>query len=528
MITIELEKARKPEGIDKELTAVKQLLEQRLNLTHYSRNIQSVSLQGNVVLRICLMVGLQDKSKRDIAEIQKLQIATNSGRYTPGFFSTVWSELPKYITTMIRLRYQDVDIDWNVANNLSRVLEYEALRGRDILMKGNIDEWLTFIPTGGKSGGKRGIPELRLYIGKYGNDDDAYIDINARSIPNTQIVIAGSTGSGKTNLLAVLINQIRSISMDSAYPVNFLLFDYKGEFSDPHNANWLSYFNVTTDCILNPLKQPLPFNPFKDMTGKTINEINLYASTLSSALVSVFGARVSANMEDTLRSAINKAYTEGKGAPITFAQVLKNYKDNDPDRYDTVISSLNQLIDAHIFTMTDDVDLMKNSFIVNLGQYPKDGPIAKAIVYFTISKLNNIYETLPVQAKDDERVELRHFTIIDEAHYMLSFRNEPLRNLIAVGRNKGMSIILATQDMESYKNDYFDFYTNAYYPIIMKQQSINNGIISGLFGGDTRETNEIRQAISDLQLGELVIKDNDAAKLGMGKRWKKIKVQHFI
>jgi type IV secretory pathway VirB4 component len=121
-------------------------------------------------------------------------------------------------------------------------------------MKGNIDDWLTFIPTGVKGGGKRGIPELRLYIGKYGNDNEAYIDINARSIPNTQIVIAGSTGSGKTNLLAVLINQIRSISMDSAYPVNFLLFDYKGEFSDPQNASWLSYFNVNSDCILNPLK----------------------------------------------------------------------------------------------------------------------------------------------------------------------------------------------------------------------------------------------------------------------------------
>ena len=497
MINIELEKARKPEGIDKELLDVKKLLEQRLNLIHYSRNIQSVSLQSNVVLRICLMVGLQDKGPREISEIQELQIATNSGRYTPGFFGIVWNDLPRFITTMIRLRYKDIDIDWGIANNV-------------------------------KGGGKRGIPELRLYIGKYGNDNEAYIDINARSIPNTQIVIAGSTGSGKTNLLAVLINQIRSISMDSAYPVNFLLFDYKGEFSDPQNASWLSYFNVNSDCILNPLKQALPFNPFKDMTGKTINEINLYASTLSSALISVFGARVSTNMEDMLRSAINKAYTDRRGAPITFADVLKNYKGNDPDRYDTVISSLNQLIDAHIFRKSDDIDLMKNSYIVNLGQYPKDGPIAKAIVYFTISKLNNIYETLPVQAKDEERVELRHFTIIDEAHYMLSFRNEPLRNLIAVGRNKGMSIILATQDMESYRNDYFDFYTNAYYPIIMKQQSINNNIISGLFGGNTQETNEIRQAISDLQLGELIIKDNEASKLGMGKRWKKIKVTHFI
>ena len=95
--------------------------------------------------------------------------------------------------------------------------------------------------------------------------------------------------------------------------------------------------------------------------------------------------------------------------------------------------------------------------------------MAKAIVYFVVSKLNDIYEALPPQKTNEERVELRHFTIIDEAHYMLDFDNRPLRELIAVGRNKGMSIILATQNMESFKSKYFDFYANAQYPLIMKQ-----------------------------------------------------------
>lgn len=102
------------------------------------------------------------------------------------------------------------------------------MRGKSILMEeGGIDEWLHFSPLrGGKS--LMDIPELNLYIGQYEDGMDAALDINSTAISNTQILIAGTTGSGKSNLLAVLINQIRMASADTYYPVNFLLFDYKG------------------------------------------------------------------------------------------------------------------------------------------------------------------------------------------------------------------------------------------------------------------------------------------------------------
>lgn len=121
-----------------------------------------------------------------------------------------------------------------------------------------------------------------------------------------------------------------------------------------------------------------------------------------------------------------------------------------------------------------------------------------------------------------------HFSIIDEAHYMLDFENKPLKDLIAVGRNKGMSIILATQNMDAYKSRYFDFYDNAQYPLIMKQQSINDGVIKDLYGVSGNELNEIKQAIASLQKGELIIKNNEAIILGMGKKFKKILVRHLI
>ena len=59
----------------------------------------------------------------------------------------------------------------------------------------------------------------------------------------------------------------------------------------------------------------------------------------------------------------------------------------------------------------------------------------------------------------------------------MSFDNKPLQNLITVGRNKGMSIILTTQNMEDFKNRGFDFYANAQYPLIMRQQQQNDQVL---------------------------------------------------
>ena len=258
------------------------------------------------------------------------------------------------------------------------------------------------------------------------------------------------------------MHQLRSLSADTLYPVNFLFFDYKGEFSDPANANWLTYFETDQGAILRPIEKPLPFTPFKDFSkNQNINELNLYSTSISKALCSIDQAKISANMNERLSSAIIDAYKQTSFKPVTFQKILDNYtsklSDRDQKNGDSVTSVLKELIRANLFAETDEINLIDNCYIIDLGRYPKDGAIAKAIVYFVISKLNIIYENLPKQNMSDERVQIRHFTIIDEAHYMLGFENKPLQQLIAVGRNKGMSIILATQSMESFKSPHFDF-----------------------------------------------------------------------
>jgi len=531
MSVINLQNIRQSEGLMDELFDIRNKIEQRINLEKYSVNVKPVSLNGNKIMRICLLAGLTNKEHRDLSAIEQIQLSKSGNR----IFETLFTlhNLGATYSALLKLRYMDCQVDWENTVIKSKIINAEILRGRNVLLNdGVLDDWL-INTTGTINGGKTGsIPFLNLNIGSYEDDIPAALNLNGKDIPNTQILIAGTTGSGKSNLLAVLLNEIRALSIESYYPVNFLLFDYKGEFSDPANNHWLQLFECDRTAILDPIISPLPFTPFKDFIGKPQNEINLYSTELATALCSIDRATISANMNNRLSEAIINAYRATSNAPLTFQIILNQYtnlqSDREKDKDDSVKSVLKQLIRNNIFASEDKIDLIKDSYIVKMDAFPKDGPIAKAIVYFIVSKLTIIYEKLAKQAIDDNCVQLRHFTIIDEAHYMLGFDNKPLRDLIAVGRNKGLSIILATQNMDSYKSEYFDFYANAQYPLIMKQQSVNDSVIKDLFGVSGTEFQEIKQAIAGLQKGELIIKNPTAITLGIGKKYKKIKVRHLI
>lgn len=531
MSIINLQNIRQAEGLMDDLHEVRTKIEQRINLEKYSTNQKGVIITGNKIMRICLLAGLSNKELRDLSSIEQTQLSKTSNR----IFETLFTlhNLGNVYSALLKLRYQGLNVDWENASMKSKIINAEIIRGSRMILNDNVlDEWLLNTTTfsGNNKAGR--IPYLNLNIGMYEDNIPAFLNLNGKDITNTQIIIAGTTGSGKSNLLAVLLNEIRTLSIESPYPVNFLLFDYKGEFSDPANNSWLNLFEVDRSSILDPIKDPLPFNPFKDFTGKAQNEINLYSTELSTAICAIDNARMSANMSNRLSESIINSYKRTQNKAVSFELILKEYISDQPerdrDRDDSIKSVLKQLIRTNLFAKEDSVDLIKESFIVKMDGFPKDGPIAKAIVYFIVSKLNTIYEKLPKQVIDDECVELRHFTIIDEAHYMLGFDNKPLRDLIAVGRNKGLSIILATQNMDSYKSEYFDFYANAQYPLIMKQQSINDGVIKDLFGVSGKDFQEIKEAIAGLQKGELIIKNPTTIALGIGKKYKKIKVSHLI
>ena len=259
-----------PENFNTEFALIKEKIENFINLSRTAGNEKRYSILNNKLMRICLLVGLSTPGKRSVETVENIKLQTGN-RFVPSFFTH--QELSPLYSAFIKMRYHDIPLDLTNNRVLSRIISAEMYRGRDTLLADNCLENYLF-STGGRVALAKDIPVLNLLIGNYGDEEmEASLDINSRNITNSQIIIAGATGSGKTNLLAVLMQQIRSISSESSYPVNFLLFDYKGEFSDIQNNHWLSLFDVDRTAILNPIETPLPFTPFKDFTGRPIKEI---------------------------------------------------------------------------------------------------------------------------------------------------------------------------------------------------------------------------------------------------------------
>lgn len=92
-----------------------------------------------------------------------------------------------------------------------------------------------------------------------------------------------------------------------------------------------------------------------------------------------------------------------------------------------------------------------------------------------------------------------------------------------------VQLLISSRNMDSFKSKHLDFYANAQYPLIMKQQSINDSVIKDIRGVIGKDFNDIKTEIASFQKGELIIKDGTMALLCIsGKNYKKIKVTHLI
>ena len=305
---IALNNIRQAEGINDEILPLKTRLEERLNLTRQVEGEKRVLLTWYKVMRLCLIAGLSLPAPRSVEEeLTSIVLSKSSQRIMPSFFTK--DNKQALFSALLKLRYKDCAVDWTDNAQVSRIVAKEIRRGLAWLTEeSHLNAFLLYANE--RRAQSHTIPALDLLIGVYEEEMEAKLNINGKSVANAQILIAGTTGSGKTNLLAVLIQQLRNLSTDTPYPVHFLLFDYKGEFSDPANAHWLSYFDVDASCVLDPVAQPLPFTPFKDFSGKSLTEINLYSTEMANALCAIERASISANMRNRLSEAVGDAYKQ--------------------------------------------------------------------------------------------------------------------------------------------------------------------------------------------------------------------------
>ena len=85
-----LDNIRQAEGILDNLAEIKEVIEDKINLDAQASNEKRIILTGNKVMRICLLVGLYQSEKRNVKDIESIQLSKSSIRIPSSFFTHMY------------------------------------------------------------------------------------------------------------------------------------------------------------------------------------------------------------------------------------------------------------------------------------------------------------------------------------------------------------------------------------------------------------------------------------------------------
>ncbi|MGO9834717.1 MAG: ATP-binding protein [Polyangiaceae bacterium] len=258
------------------------------------------------------------------------------------------------------------------------------------------------------------------------------------ALNNFGILVTGDPGSGKTQVLKVLI----AAAADLRLPVT--IFDFKNDYAEPAFAkkHGLQVYDID--------RQGLPFNPLSlipDERGEAqpIRQVH----ELVGILTRIFN--LGNQQEARLRKGIVAAY-EAVGIRVDARQLVSSVKAvpsfadvkqelEADEKNELLLNRLYPLLDLNLFPDTDKATttfekLIRDRIVLDLHALPSDA-IKAAISEFIIVRLHGYI------LKGEQPRELRRLLVFDEAWRVKD--SVRLQELAREGRAFGVGILVGTQ-----------------------------------------------------------------------------------
>jgi len=248
--------------------------------------------------------------------------------------------------------------------------------------------------------------------------------------PNPHLLISGSSGSGKTETLKVICQELKSQG------VPLLIFDFHNDF--------LGF----ADQVIH--EKNVRMHPLQILKGEKPIDV---VYKISSILTNTFNS-ITPVQEGTIREAIKQFYKESKitnlHEPLTEAPILLPFTlfpdflaiaSMDQRTLSSIKVKLDILFDYELFDAKyDSIDfdsLLTGTTVFKLKNAPSDH-VKRIVTEIMINKLIQYSYNL------DQSKDLRLFCLIDEAHRMV-YPGSPIDTLLREARKYGIGVILASQ-----------------------------------------------------------------------------------
>lgn len=264
-------------------------------------------------------------------------------------------------------------------------------------------------------------------------------------LSNMNIMITGSSGKGKSQLLKSMIIEQRKQG------TNFLIFDFKNDFGDKEFLEMANLKNVNLEFKGLPYNPLIP--PIKEDDGVKLINVGEHILALAGVFKQVY--KLGSQQEVALKNSFRKIYKENGINPrlneideneIISYPVIDDIADILEESDEKAYSRLDTLFNYGLFRSKSRdislVELLNDSYVFNLSSISNDevkNTIAKIIVVSAHQYIN----TLPHSPND-----IKNVFVFDEAH---RFLGEPsLTKLARECRAYGLAIWLSSQ----YPSDY--------------------------------------------------------------------------
>ncbi len=350
--------------------------------------------------------------------------------------------------------------------------------------------------------------EVRIPIGEVSLDthtkNEIKFSVNGAG-GSPHMAIMGGVGSGKTRTAVNMLYSIREQSNE----LPFLAFDFKKDLIDPFTQS----FGAT---LISPPHNPVPLDVLHVFSDDdTI--IKTTSARIRDSIIAVKSSKPSGVQSEALREAITSVLRNRiDGASVTLSDIAKALEMEYEERGrkpDELTSTLNELTQFSLFSPEySPVEFFSKSWLIQL---PQDGSaeMRRLIINLTLDALDRWVNSQPDSPTDENGVRsLRHLTMLDEAHVILSTRLPALANLVRMSRSKGGLIMLVSQSPDDFEYNQDSYLDNMGLTLAFNTQA-KPGPTKRIFGNSS--------PLTSLQIGEAFCRIRTEAKTNKILCWKK-------
>ena len=296
--------------------------------------------------------------------------------------------------------------------------------------------------------------EVRLPVGEIARDleSDEHVSFSLNGAGGSpHMAIMGGVGSGKTR---TAIYMLRALRAHSEVPV--LAFDFKGDLTD----SFIDYFGAT---LITPPEKAIPLDVLH-VASRDDTSIKTASARIRDSLAAVKGRNPSGIQSEALREAVESVLRAGSiDSPASLSAIASALESEYTERSrkpDELTATLNELTQFTLFEPElTPTEFFSRTWLIRLPQ-DASAEMRRLIINLALDALDRWINSQPDAPTDERGIRaLRHFTMLDEAHVILSTRLIALTNLVRMSRSKGGAIMLVSQspdDFESTEDGYLD------------------------------------------------------------------------